>query len=485
MQKRDDIAKRLQRQGFGIIDDRRLCKKREIILNRGLNSPDSNFYVFIRTTIFGRTKVFFTDPSRGEGGEKLSKRQLMRRFSTGPFGSSEKWKRKVEETVIRTSAIKAPSARFVNMHGHWGENATGYYEKRRFKDDGVSSRRNIIREQMLWHMDIDATGYHNNIIPEHLMEIIDMEAAAGMLKVPSIELTLPRANPDHSNGPHLNIYFRDLDTAIAFYKLTEERLVRVFPGMAPVMERSALLKKIDEMRTQDQLALGVAHPYGETKLGERMLRMGLINEIDAGESIEFILNFVRDHADAIAIFNPTFSNNPVSFPSRMISEAFFSGIVAAYLGSNAKTTQSNITYAFAMWCKHNLGKRPYFDPDTHVHAGVSFYWRMVSPLAYGRTVIHFTDWEKARARLEEKELDASEFVRILRRASFPREDETVQAKLSYDIFVEMDNGKLLPVPNRRSHLRTFVTIPAKIIQGLQYLKMARQEARRRLKGMPE
>ena len=90
MQKRDEIAKRLQERGFGVINDRRLCKRGEIILNRGLDSPDSNFYVFMRTTIFGRTKVFFTDPSRGEGGEKLSNRQLMRRFSTGPFGSSEK-----------------------------------------------------------------------------------------------------------------------------------------------------------------------------------------------------------------------------------------------------------------------------------------------------------------------------------------------------------------------------------------------------------
>ena len=473
IEKRDRLIRELEPLGFKKIDDPRICNKGEVILNRGLDSPDSNFCVFIKTSFFGRTKVFFTDPSKGEGGKALSKRELMRRFSS--FRVSEAWVEKVKGDILNVQKAKDPNTRFVVAHGHWGENEG--------KDDGVSSRRRIIREMLLWHYDIDATGYHNHIVSQHLRRIAELERICGILKVPSIELTLPRRNPDDSNGTHLNIYFRNMEAATSFYRMMVDRLVREFPGMAPVMERSKVLGRIEAMREKDDLALGVAHPYGETQLGAGMLRMGLLNELEAGESLQWVLDFVKNHADIVAIYNPTFSNKTVSFKGRLISEDFFRGIVVEYLGSSAKMTQSNITYAFSMYCRHTFGIRNYFDHDTHAYAGVPFYWRMVSPLAYGRLVIHFDEKNKARARevFAKRDFTSAEFVQVLRHGSFSRNGSEIPSKVSYDAFVELDNGKLLPMKARRSPLREFVLLSEKTRQGFQYVKMAWNELRRRLR----
>jgi hypothetical protein len=314
-----------------------------------------------------------------------------------------------------------------------------------------------------------------------------MEKAAGILKVPSVEFTLPRKNPDSSNGPHLNLYFRSLMHANHFYTLLRERFSRLFPGMAPVAERKDILETISYMRARDELALGIAHPYGETRIGKGMLRMGLINELypsnPEGESLKFILEFVKKYADLVALFNPTFTNRPVSFPERFIPEAFFLDIISREVGTNASLTQSNITYAFSMHCRHELNKRNYFDHDTHVHSGVPFYWRMPSPLSYGRTVIHFTDWEEARDLFLSGDFSVPEFVQVLRRGSFTRNDSEIAAKVSFDAFIELEKGALRPVKPRRSPLRAMATLPAKIRQGIQYLQMLRAEAKRRRENM--
>jgi hypothetical protein len=473
IERRQKLVDELQRLGFGIIDDPRICNRGEIILNRGLNSPDSNFCVFIKTTIFGRTKVFFTDPSKGEGGKALSKRELMCRRSS--FSAGDGWVKDVKEEIALVQRAKDPNTRFVVPHGHWGENEG--------KDDGASSRRNVIREMLLWHYDIDATGYHNHVIPKHIRKIAELEAICGILKIPSIELTLPRKNPDDSNGPHLNVYFRNMEAALSFYGMMKDRLVREFPGMAPVMEQKTVLERIAEMRAADELALGVAHPYGETQVGAGMLRMGLLNELEAGESLQWVLDFVKNYADMVAVYNPTFSNKAVSFPGRLISEDEIRGMVAEYAGSRAKMTQSNITYAFSMHCRHTFGIRNYFDHDTHTYAGVPFYWRMVSPLAYGRLVIHFDEKNKERARevFAKRDFTSAEFVQVLRHGSFRRGAEDIPAKVSYDAFIELDDGKLLPMKERRSPLRNFVLLTQKARQGLQYATMAWHEIWRRLR----
>ncbi len=478
IERRQKLVNELQRIGFGIIDDPRICNRGEIILNRGLNSPNSNFCVFVKTSIFGRTKVFFTDPSKGEGGRALSKKELMCLRTS--FRVNDAWANDVKEEVAMVQKSKDPNTRFVVAHGHWGENEG--------RDDGVSRRRDVIREMLLYHYDIDATGYHNHIIPRHIRQISDLEGTCGILKIPSIELTLPRRNPDSSNGPHLNIYFKDLAAAESFYRIMADRLVRQFPGMAPVMERKKVLDRIGEMRARGELALGVAHPYGETNLGAGMLSMGLLNELDAGESLRWVLDFVKKYADMVAIYNPTFSNKPVSFSGRLISEEFFRRIVSDYVGTNAKMTQNNISYAFALYCRHTFEKRSYFDHDTHAYAGVPWYWRMPSPLSYGRLVIHFDEKNKGRAReaFAKRDFASSEFVQVLRKGSFSRNGSEIPAKVSYDAFVELEKkgrnkGKLLPVKARRSRLRKFVLLSEKARQGFQYLQMLWQELKRRLK----
>jgi len=486
IEKRDALARKLAAQGFSVIDDPSLCKKREIILNRGLDSPDSNFFVFLKTSFFGRTKVFFTDPSRGEGGKAFSKRELMRRFSS--FKAGEGWTEKVVDEVAKASMAKSRSARFVDMHGHWGENEVGYGKERIRRDDGVSPRQKVIREMMLWHIDIDATGYHNWIEADHFLDISEKERKAGILKIPSLELTLPRAVPDpnSSNGPHLMLYFRSLESGLGFCEDTYD-MGRKFPGMAPALRREEVLERIKMMRDKGELALGVAHPYGATDLGFRNLLMGILNDLELGQPLDYVKDLVRDYGDVVAIYNPTFSNKAFSFEKRPIVQAFFEDIITRYLGSNAKMTQNNVTYAFAMYCKHELGKRVYFEHDTHVYAGVPHYWRMVSPLAYGRTVIHFTDWEKAEVAFKHGlDLTPDEFIGILRRGRFERDGEVIKvinAKLSFDAFLEQRSGKLVPIRERKSPLRSIYIIPQQIKKAWQYFQLTSGDLRDRVRGM--
>jgi uncharacterized protein YifE (UPF0438 family) len=108
---------------------------------------------------------------------------------------------------------------------------------------------------------------------------------------------------------------------------------------------------------------------------------------------------------------------------------------------------------------------------------------MVSPLAYGRLVIHFDEKNKERARevFAKRDFTSAEFVQVLRHGSFRRGAEDIPAKVSYDAFVELDDGKLLPMKERRSPLRNFVLLTQKARQGLQYATMAWHEIWRRLR----
>lgn len=460
IERRQKLVDELVRSGFGIIDDPRICKRGEIIANRGLNPNvpgDSNFFVFIKTSLFGRTKVLFTDPSREDGGKALSKRQLMRRFSSSKV--KEGWVDEVKDAVLKTAAAKDTNTRYACAHGHWGENGG--------KDDGVSLRRHIIREMMLWHYDIDATGYHNWIYAQHFKEIARIERMAGIMKVPSLELTLPAKNPLAFNGSHLNLYFRNLRTALDFWDKVLKGRTLDMPGMAPRIDQDEVLRLMDKMRESNSLAVGGAHTYGIINVGIGQVGVGILNDIEKREqSLEGVLEFVRQHLDLIGSGNYTFPDKE-ALPQDPETQAFLEMIVMKHLGTPATLDQKNVSIAFSMHCKKENGfrKRQYADPDLHVYEGVRTYFRVVSPLAHARTVIHLSD--NAMDLLHRGfAFRARDLVDLMRKQThFTRDGVDYGAKISTDSYTELQGGIMLPVKARRSPLRKVILFADNIHHG--------------------
>ncbi|MDD2655471.1 MAG: hypothetical protein PHQ80_02265 [Candidatus ainarchaeum sp.] len=465
--RRQKLVNELVRSGYGVIDDPRICKKGEIILNRGLNPDvpgDSNFFVFVKTSSFGRTKVFFTDPSREDGGKALTKRQLMRRFSSSKV--KDEWVSEVKDAVLKTAAAKDTNTRYACAHGHWGENGG--------KDDGVSSRTHILREMMLWHYDIDATGYHNWINAQHFEDIADMEDAAGIMKVPSLELTLPAKNLLALNGMHLNIDFKDLPTALDFWDRILKGRTLDMPGMAPRIDQGEVLMTMDELREANSIAARAAHTYGIINVGIGQVGVGALNDPEKRErSISEVLDFIQRHIDLVGSGNFTFPDKLAS-PQDPETQAFFEMIVRKHLGTQATLDQKNISIAFSMHCKKENGfrKRQYADPDLHVYEGVRTYMRVVSPLAWGRTVIHFSK-EAMGLFHRGVAFRASDLVYLMRKQThFARDGADYGAKISIDSYLELQNGIMKPVKARRSPLRKLILVADNAYHGMVNVHLA-------------
>jgi len=201
------VQKRFREAGIESTYCPLIANENEIVLNRGKDSPDSNFFVFIKFTSF-RTTAFFTDPSSGEGGKALPKKKLMKKIIT--WTSKGKWLKKAVDEITKLAKRKRKKSFYLCMHGHWGEN--------KGRDDGISPRKDVIREMMKWHYDVDATGYHNWIDQEMLWDVTDREKGVGITHIPSTEYTYRFLHGIGDNGFHINLWFADEETAIDFHR---------------------------------------------------------------------------------------------------------------------------------------------------------------------------------------------------------------------------------------------------------------------------
>ena len=254
------VQKRLEDEGIKTTYNPLVAYRNEIILNRAKDSAGSNFFVFIKFSNF-KTTAFFTDPSAGEGGRALTKKKLMRRRSA--YRDKSKWAEKTALELLRVSRRKPDDAFYACIHGHWGENHG--------RDDGISPRKDIIRQFMLWHYDVDATGYHNWIDKDVMADIARTEKSLGILKVLSTEFTYRFRTSTCDNGPHLNLWFADDETAEDFQRRFLKGKARKMPGLAPSQDKEDVLAYIRRKRQEKKLALGVAHPSCLLNLGGRRL----------------------------------------------------------------------------------------------------------------------------------------------------------------------------------------------------------------------
>ncbi len=182
---------------------------REFYFNRNMcNSKPtgkSAYGIFIE---FRRNKVrvMYTDPlapekggNRLKAGEVLINREYKFSRKTGHWtmhdgrhcDNAATWITSLCDDICTKASHKPEDVLFANMHGHWGRDIDGKRLIRRCLDDGFSPTKDIIRNFMLWNVDIDATGFHNHFSRGFFNYVRSLEKSIGITKVAAFELTAP------------------------------------------------------------------------------------------------------------------------------------------------------------------------------------------------------------------------------------------------------------------------------------------------------
>ena len=496
----EEVKERLIKEGFDdVVMNPLLANRNEIILNRARNTDESNFFVFIKFNAL-KTSVMFTDPTSSEEGRLLAQKEIVRFRSA--WRNKKGWAGQVANEILEVEKKKARNKFFAVMHGHWGENKDDGVHR----DDGVSKRKDIIRQFMRWHYDIDATGYHNWVHETALRDIMEREKDVGIVKVPSLEFTMA-FNRGARNGPHLNWWFKDIPTAIdVCRRLIWGKGENRMPGLAPNIDKRIVLREVNRLRKENSLALGIAHPSCILNVVVKRLPVGLLNLLtekdEETEEYKYnwkaIKSFVEHYADGVGEYNTTLVDYPFHFDDKKV-EGYFRGKVdelvaerikdaprAESEGSvdgtekimidvdeqiiqNAELRENSVSYAFAQRMKEKYGVITYFDHDCHVYASSNSYDRSIGPLAYGRTA--FTLKEGSNAKM-----DSKTFVRVLRDKKFRNKNVDVNT----ETFLELHKGRLMPVKPRRGSLYKIKTIKNEISHGVLNMRLAWLEVKRTL-----
>jgi hypothetical protein len=376
-----DLHARLVKEGFNIVRDPRILRENEFVFNRGLDSEGrpnskSNFFVFVE--VGKELKVFFVNPDYSQAAVKLSSRGIKKVFATSI--PSNAWVDEVVQTVVAESKKKPEDVFFGILHGHWGS-INGVDLLSNGIDDGASDERTIIRQLMFWSHDIDATGHHNHIIPEFLARIAELEACAGIVKVPSLELTLPYKT-GAMNGPHHNIWLADSAAAAEYSSIILSKRSGKYPPYAPLVDPEFILQHNKDMAAQGRLAVGLAHPLSGLPVGVG----GLLDRVASTDhNLDWAINHVRDNVHGVACFNPTSSMNMlIDFQNPSERQAIKELLRKWKMGG--KITPNAVNMAFSMEMRERFGKFAYSDndwhrygpikPDYHVH-GLGKQWTVL------------------------------------------------------------------------------------------------------------
>jgi hypothetical protein len=499
----EKVRARLEAVGISdVVLEPGVAYENEILLNRARDCSESNFFVFVKFDSLKAT-AFFTEPTNGDEGRGLRRREILRKRSVWR-ASNKSWVEKTAKEIWEIEKNKGRNKFFAVVHGHWGENE----HMGRNRDDGVSLRKDIIRQFMLWHYDIDATGYHNWIHTEAIKDISAREDAVGIRKVPSLEFTMP-FNGGSENGPHLNFWFRDLDVAVEFW----ERFIKnnkhsVMPGLAPSVRKREVLAYTNRLRKKGQMALGVAHPSCILNVGVGRLPVGLLNLLnerdEKGEpryNWKGIWNFVEKNADAIGLFNPTLEDYPLHFGNES-TEKYFRRKVDVLVGErmdseggikddadllekgigeqmkpDVEMRENSVSYAFARRMQEKFGKALYMDHDMHIYGKTKWYLRLVSPLAYGRTA--FTLDEEGMKKLRDSPLEGGDFIEMMHKKAFRGENVVAGA----ETFLELEGGRLKPVAPRRDIFYSLRTMKDKFLHAKLTVKLVWRDLKGRARRM--
>lgn len=254
------LHERLIQTGFNPLRSASIVDASEMIYNRGIgpegeDNGRSNFNVFVKVD-GDALKVFFTNPSFDPQAAGLAADELHHLRVVSKFGPG--WAGRVLGDIMATAAKKPDGAYFIDLHGHSGF-IGDYNLLDHHWDDGFSEMVDIVRKHVQYNYDIDARGCHNNFIPEFFGYQMQLESAAGIISMPSLELTLC-LNERGNNGPHENLWFASITAAKDYHDefLTQRR--GKYPPYGPVAGYEKLVKHNKKLIDKGMLAVGIAHP---------------------------------------------------------------------------------------------------------------------------------------------------------------------------------------------------------------------------------
>jgi hypothetical protein len=300
---------RMKSIGFNPIDDPDLklrSDEYETIYNRG-SGEKSNFFVFTRK-MRGRFRVFYSNPNPDIN---LKKDDILVVRDYDGSVPREEWVAQVLEEIEAASKMKDEKTLYLSTHSHLGRIVTPDESKgRHVLDEGSSTDKDMIRQMMLYHRDVDASVYHNYFDEGDYRLVAEKERIANIVKVPAVEITLP-VEPNDMFGPHFLAFFNGTDAAMEVQqKMLYTKQMRHSRSVAsaairtqwmkPSMTFKDTLEYFNSLRAQGKLALGMAHPAGDRYFG----RSGLWNLVSRGKlSLKDLLRIGRDNVDVIEMFN--------------------------------------------------------------------------------------------------------------------------------------------------------------------------------------
>ncbi len=362
-----------------------IFKQGESILNRGLHSKRSNFFVFIKSAPSkNRVIVYYCNPDASENAPMKD-----RHWKNGKKGSVKKGQNyfirkeyrggknpdlaagQVIDDILHYASLKPDSEYREESHFHLGYFPKGY-RSRIFYDDGMSNAINIMRILAITNRDIVIPTSHNNLNLDQFftLEIIGQELGLGLM--PGMELTAPSQAP---NGPHVCLRFSDFMAANegAHIALSGKSNFR----MPPFNDAKHLLSVIPELYRRlvqdNKLMMAIAHPMNVYKKDHKVLDVGLMSCIENGpydfSTIMGLLPFFQ----ATEAWNATLSQK-LDLPtfSEGAFDEYVHEVVSLHL-PGLKATPNSFAYAFAKEMARS-GTIPHstFGTDDHYTAPMNY-----------------------------------------------------------------------------------------------------------------
>lgn len=351
----------LKGNGFNPIRSDHLLNKNELVYNRGIRKNGeengrSNFFVFVKIKQ-DEIKVMFTDPDTSPKSLQLAQDEIQ--IVIKQRGDEREWSSRTVDKILRVSKNKEDNTYFANLHSHWGR-IDGYDLLKRFKDDGNSSEKRIIRQLMLYNYDYDMSGHHNHFLIGLAEFVRKKEREVGIRKIAGIELTVPIFKGDR-NGPHNCLWFSGFEFADEYFKRhLDDRGDDDYP---PWAARGLYLDKIASInsgyRKEGVMAVGQNHPVSD------WWEIGLLNLVSKGRlSYQVAVDYVRGYTDAVEGFNAELSNKTGEKLRLNGNNEQIIGLLQKH-GFDKKTYPNCLNTAFALEMNREYGKSIYFGTDTH------------------------------------------------------------------------------------------------------------------------
>ena len=362
-----------------------LIGEHEAIYNR---TGGSNYFVFVKIDD-NKLKVTYTNPDFSDNAIKLPFEKIWPLHITE--GNDNKWYNNTIRAILKASSNKPLDRYFAKLHGHWGK-INGIDLNNKNFDDGQSPDYLIIRNLMLYNFDIDGTGSHNHFDPKLMNHVKESEQIAGIVKVPSIELTFP-LKYEEMNGPHLNVWFSNIDVATNYAKEILANRRGEYPPFAPKIEPEKILAYHQKGFLDKSIAVGLAHCFADKNLPG----VGLGNRIAKGEyTAEQAMDFISENITGVETFNcGTPPNQEIDFLNSS-DEKYFRDMLSKLGLENAKLSPTLLSWAVA---KHfrKTDKWTYVGHDTHNYFEIDYNdSRRITRPGRGETVLDLSDLETVK-----------------------------------------------------------------------------------------